>query len=146
MRETCLNYYKVCRENSGLTQMKAAELLEISDRSLSDYENCKTKVPDEIVERMTHIYSSPVLAWWHIKNTSVLGKYLPNIFTPQTNVDMAFQTILAQDELDPAVRSIKKIMSDGVISDDEKLEFHSSINKINNVAGKLISVVAYAQE
>ncbi|MDD7793665.1 helix-turn-helix domain-containing protein [Clostridium sp. 'White wine YQ'] len=146
MKERCLNYYKICRENAGFTQIKAAELLNISDRSLSDYENSKTKVPDDIVDNMTRIYEAPLLAWWHIKNTSVLGKYLPNIVTPQTNVDMAFQTILAQDELDPAVKVIKKIMSDGVISDEEKDEFHTSIEMINNVAGKLVSVVAYAKE
>lgn len=146
MNETCVNYYKTCRENAGLTQAKASELLGVSERSISDYENNKTKVPDEIVDRMAMAYNSPLLAWWHIKNSSVLGKYLPEIITPKTNVDMAFQTILAQDELDPAVTSLKKIMSDGIISEDERLEFHSSINIINNVAGKLISVVTFAKD
>lgn len=45
----CENRYKLCRENAGFTQSQAAELLHVSERSLSDYENGKTRVPEDLV-------------------------------------------------------------------------------------------------
>jgi len=65
MNVSCENRYKACRENTGFTQAQAAEILHVSERSLSDYENDKTKVPDDIVLRMSEIYSAPTLVWWH---------------------------------------------------------------------------------
>ena len=146
MPRTCENRYKVCRETAGFTQSQAADLLHTSERSLSDYENGKTKVPDDIVASMSEEYNAPLLAWWHLKETSVLGKYLPDIIMPQTNGDMAFQLVLAQDDLSPAVDSIKKIVSDGRIDGDEQADFAANIQQIKNVNGKLVSVVAYAEQ
>lgn len=141
MKKEVSNYYKTCRENAGLTQSKVSELLHISERSLSDYENNKTRVPDDIVDSMSKLYGTPLLAWWHIKNTSILGKYLPDISEPKTNGDMAFQAILAQDELDPAVAMLKKILADGVVSQEEEEDYLMTIESFKKVAGKLFSVV-----
>lgn len=132
--------------NAGLTQELAAELLHISIRTLSDYENGHTQVADDIVAAMADLYNSPILAWWHLRETSVLGKFLPEIITPQTNGDMAFQVILAQDELAAAVTGIKQIMSDGEISSGEKVTYRECIELIKNANGKLFSVIAYAKK
>ena len=146
MCKSCENRYKIGRETSGYTQEKASEMLHISPRTLSDYENGHTRVPDDIVAAMTEIYNAPLLAWWHLKETSPLGKFLPDLLVPQTNGDMAFQLVLAEDELSPAVNSIKRIISDGRIDEDESGDFKNSIMKIQNVNGKLMSAVAYAEQ
>lgn len=65
MSKICENRYKECRERVGFTQSQAAEMLHVSERSLSDYENNKTKVPDDVVLRMTQIYNAPTLTWCH---------------------------------------------------------------------------------
>lgn len=93
MSNTCENHYKSCRSTTHYTQEQAAELLHVSPRSLSDYENGHTRVPDDIVDKMATLYNSPLLAWWHLKQTSILGKYLPDMSTPQSNTDVAFQLI-----------------------------------------------------
>jgi len=140
----CENRYKICRSTSGLTQEQAAELLGVAPRTLSDYENGHARVPDDIVATMADLYKSTILPWWHLKQTSVLGKYLPDIIIPQTNGDMAFQLILAKDTLEPTVEMIKSIMANGCIDEHEQDDFNKSIDMIRQVNAKLLSVIIYA--
>lgn len=146
MRKECENRYKLCRLSAGITQEQAAEIFDISVRVLSDYENGHTKVPDGIVALMTECYNAPLLAWWHVKNASILGKFLPDIIMPQTNGDMAFQLVLAEDELAPIVNEIKRIMSNGKVDEDEREDFDSSVELIKNVLAKLFSIIIYAEQ
>lgn len=146
MSNDCGNLYKICRISSGLTQEQAAELLAVSQRTLSDYENSRAKVPDDIVAIMADAYHSPLVAYYHLKHFSPLGRYLPEIQEPQTNGDMAFQTIIARDELEPAVECIKKIVADGIIDSDESGKFAEFVRTMRKVSGKIFSVVAYAEK
>ena len=52
MSNECENLYKICRISAGLTQEQAAELLAVSQRTLSEYENGRARVPDDIVAAM----------------------------------------------------------------------------------------------
>jgi hypothetical protein len=108
-------------------------------------------VPDDIVAAMADHYKSPLLAWWHLKNTSVLGKYLPELSMPQTKGDMAFQLILAQDDLAPSVTAIKQIVANkkicddtGEMCDDTKRDFNQAVDGLRQVKGKLLSAIIYA--
>ena len=144
MSNECENIYKLSRTTAGLTQEDAADLLGVAPRTLSDYENGHTRAPDDIVAAMTEKYNSPLLAYYHLKRYSPLGKYLPDLQEPQTHGDMAFQAIIARDELDPAVTSLKQIVADGTIDSDETEGFTSAIDTMRKVNGKIFSVVAYA--
>ena len=95
---------------------------------------------------MAETYNSPLVAYYHLKHFSPLGRYLPEIQEPQTNGDMAFQTIIARDELDPAVECIKKIVADGIIDSDESGKFAEFVRIMRKVSGKIFSVVAYAEK
>lgn len=143
MSKECMLYYKTCRESAGIKQEGAAELLNVSIRSLSDYENGKAKVPDDIVDSMAELYRSPLLAWWHLKTNSVLGKYLPDVIVPKTEVDMVFQGILAKDKLAPIVDGIKGIMSDGMIDELEEAELDEHIDDMRIVNNKLTSIILW---
>ena len=125
MSNDCGNLYKICRISSGLTQEQAAELLAVSQRTLSDYENDRARVPDDIVAIMAETYNSPLVAYYHLKHFSPLGRYLPEIQEPQTNGDMAFQTI---------------------IDSDESGKFAEFVRIMRKVSGKIFSVVAYAEK
>ena len=146
MSNECESLYKVCRVSAGFTQEQAAELLGVAPRTLSDYENDKARVPDDIVAAMADVYNAPLIVYYHLKHFSPLGKYLPEIQEPQTNGDMAFQAIIARDELGPAVDCIKRLVADGVIDSDEESEFAECIHALRKVYGKILSVVAYAEK
>ncbi len=143
MSKVCMLYYKTCRESAGIKQEEAAEFLNVSPRTLSDYENGKSRVPDDIVDSMAELYRSPLLAWWHLKTNSVLGKYLPDVIVPKTEVDMVFQGILAKDKLAPIIEGIKEIMSDGVIDDLEENVLNNHIDDMRIVNNKLTSIILW---
>ena len=143
MSKVCMIYYKTCRESAGIKQEKAAELLNVSCRTLSDYENGKARVPDDIVDSMAKLYRSPLLAWWHLKSNSVLGKYLPDVVIPKTEVDMVFQSILAKDKLSPVIDGLKEIMSDGIIDEMEEDLLEDHIDDMRIVNNKLTSIILW---
>lgn len=145
MSNDCENLYKICRVSAGLTQEQAAELLAIAPRTLSDYERDQARVPDDTVARMAETYNAPLIAYYHLRRFSPLGKYLPDLQEPQTHGDMAFQAIIARDELGPAVDCIKRLVADGVIDSDEQGQFSECITALRRVYGKILSVVAYAE-
>lgn len=144
MHNRCENRYKTCRTSTTLTQEQASELLGVAPRTLSDYENGHSRVPDDIVAQMADIYNSPLLAWWHMKHHSVLGRYLPEVMPPKSNTDVAFQLILAQDDLSPTVNLIKDIMRDGEVTLDEVDDYEKAVECLKIIHGKLLSVIVFA--
>jgi len=139
---TTINYYKECRELAGFTQETAAEKLNISVRALSGYEN-GTKVQDDIVDAMSTEYNAPLLAIWHLKENSVLGKWLPDFQPTRTQNDMGFNTVLASVDVANAEIYIKKILADGFITVEEMNDIDIYENHIKSATGKLLSVEAY---
>jgi transcriptional regulator with XRE-family HTH domain len=125
MSKECGNYYKTCRNNAGLTQEQAVEKIseiigkdkDLAVRTLSDYEN-GGKVPDYVVAAMADVYECPKLGYWHLRNHNPLGKFLPEVTMPQTQGDMAFNLILAQDEIAPNAAAIKQIVASKRICDE----------------------------
>ncbi|MGL5676817.1 MAG: helix-turn-helix domain-containing protein [Cellulosilyticaceae bacterium] len=53
--------FKNSRENADLTQEEAAELLDKSIRTISDYENNKTLPPVDVILDMTKVYEDELL-------------------------------------------------------------------------------------
>jgi len=145
MSKDCENHYKLCRETARITQEQAAELLHISPRTLSDYENGHTKVPDDIVSAMADHYNSPLLAWWHLKHCSILGKFLPDLQMPQTHGDMAFQLWMAQNDLVPTVKDVMEIVGSGLCNETSK-GFKDAMAKIKHVHAMLLSTTIYSDQ
>ena len=138
-------YYGACRDHAGFTQEAAAERLHIAVRTLSKYEN-EGGVPDDMVDAMCELYNTPLLAWWHMKNFSRLGKYLPDVCTVTTPGDMIFQLLLAQDELGDSFNAIKTIYSDEVIDTSEQAEYVRQAKLLKAVGGKVMSATVYADQ
>jgi transcriptional regulator with XRE-family HTH domain len=127
-----------------MTQEQAAELLNVSPRTLSDYENGHANVPDVTVAAMCKSYATPLLAWWHLKNTSVLCEFLPDVVMPKTDGDMTAQICLAESKLNQVANEIREIMFDGRVDGDEKLDFQSAMEVVKQINAKLFSVLVYA--
>lgn len=74
------NIYQLSRENTGLTQEKASELLDISVESLRAYENDKRIPPNSIVSKMVSIYDNNLLGYEHVRRTTEAGvMFLPQL-------------------------------------------------------------------
>ena len=138
------NIYKTSRNSAAFTQEHAAEILHISPRTLSDYENGKTIPADDIVKTMSEKYRTPELPYQHMKCTSVLGKFLPDIIMPKSHEAMAWQIVLAHENLQFVVDDVKRIMANGYISNSEKASFYEPIELVKQVNAKLFSVIIYA--
>ncbi|MDR2558896.1 MAG: helix-turn-helix transcriptional regulator [Oscillospiraceae bacterium] len=144
MSSNCENHYKTSRKNAGLTQEHASELLGIAPRTLCGYENGEAKVPEDIVSKMADVYNCPLLAWWHLKKYSPLGKYLPHVQMPKTNSDMAFQLWQAQKTLTPTVEIIMEILS-GDICSDKSADLITKMGKVEQVRSLLVSAILYSK-
>lgn len=67
------NCYQTARVAAGLTQERAAELLDVSPESVKAYEGGLRVPPDAVVRRMVDRYDAPELALAHASATDGLG-------------------------------------------------------------------------
>lgn len=80
MTENDRSIYKICREQAGYTQERAAELLPCSVRQLARYEAGEAPVPDDMAYRMVRLYNSQFLAVEHLRMVSQLAaSILPEV-------------------------------------------------------------------
>lgn len=138
MKKRCRNIYRIARKSAGLTQEEAAELLNVSPRTLSDYESGKSVPPDDVVCRMIEVYKADWLAYKHLKQTEIGNRYLPNI----DSTDLAKSVLRLQKEVrDFQVISneIIDIACQGMIKEHDK--WRSIVEKINGMVGAALSVV-----
>lgn len=140
------NYYQTCRINAGLTQAQAAELIGISVSTIAKIETDARFPRDETVDRMADVYNSPMLAWWHLKHHSVLGHHLPDVVQPQSDCDMALQSILMGDDIIRANEVIKTLLADGIIGPDEYEDLTRYNAMIKRVSDRAASINVYVDK
>lgn len=61
MAVDCQNIYKNARKSAGMTQEKAAQLLNVSVDSLRDYEQSQRPVPSDVASAMCDVYKPRIL-------------------------------------------------------------------------------------
>lgn len=141
MKRMCRNIYKAARHNTDLTQEQAAEMLNVSPRSLSDYEQGRTIPNDDIVCKMIEIYGTDWLAYEHLKQSTEIGKrFLPDIdFT-----DLAKSVLRLQKEvrdLETVNNDMIDIACDGIIEEHETRKWQNVVKEINEMVGAALAVV-----
>jgi Helix-turn-helix. len=114
--------YKICREQAGYTQERAAELLPCSVRALARYEAGEVSVPDDLAYRMVRLYNSQFLAVEHLRQISQVAQDLiPAVdeCTLQTAAIRLVNRVLrfARDHRD---QQLMEIIEDGVITPEEQ--------------------------
>ncbi|ORX23371.1 transcriptional regulator [Thermoanaerobacterium sp. PSU-2] len=141
MNKRCENIYKTARKNAGITQEKAAELLYISSRTLSEYENGRLIPSDDIVYQMVELYKAPWLAYQHLRCSSEIGKkFLPDI----TLTDLARSILKLQKEIKDVENinnDLIEIGCDGIIDDTEKDKWALATKEIDEMAGAALAVI-----
>lgn len=143
MINTSRNIYKNCRLAAGFIQEEAAERLYISVRKLSDYENGHDIPPDDLVERMSVLYNSPKLAYFHIITQNPIGvKLLPKLYSASlsTNV-IKLQKALRQ--LHQMEEEILSIASDGRVDLEEEAQWQKVCEILHHCASAIISLTLH---
>lgn len=141
MQRKCENIYKMARKYAGLAREQAAEKINVSVRSLADYETDVTKPPDDVVCKMIEAYQTPWLAYEHLlRSTKVGKKYLPEI----SYSDLARAVLRFQKE----IRDLKaingtmiEIACDGVITEDEHPEWQKVTKEVGEVASAALAIL-----
>lgn len=135
MYDASENIYRHYREAAGLTKEKAAELLDISVSSLSNYERFiyginKFKCPDEIVVKMGKVYGDMELVWRHLSEYNIAGRaVLPKINdVPLSNAFL--KLMIEQDDVEELEKELAKISSDDVVHPGEIPIFNKAVAEI----------------
>lgn len=141
MKNLYNNIYKMARKSAGLTQNEAAELLNVSVRSLADYETGRTVPPDDIVVAMVEVYKTGWLAYGHLKNSTLVGqKFLPDLCINELpaaviNLRKEIKDIFkAEDDID-------NIVCDGKVDKKEKPVWDKIVKEINDVISAAFGIV-----
>lgn len=139
MDKRCPNLYQRARLSTGLTQERAAELLNLSPESLKQYEGDRRVPPDETVARMVEAYRCPWLALEHSQATDRLG-VLPEV-TPRP---LPMASIALRNRLHDAtgrLDALLRIAEDGIIDDTERPEFDSIVAELRETMGAIYQVI-----
>lgn len=131
------NIYQLAREQKGITQEKAAELLDISTKTLREYELGYTIPAGKRVADMIDIYDTQWLAYKHLKNTDE-NNALPEL--KMRTLEGASLNLLK--ELKDVVNmkdEILDITSDGCILEDEEETFNKIIKELEELMGATIT-------
>lgn len=134
------NIYQIARDSKGITQEKAAELINISVESLRAYEYDKRIPPNKIVFKMIEIYDSQYLAFQHLKESSEIGqKYLPEI--EERNISLAVLNLLKElKDVENCEDKIILLASDGIISEDEKEQWNFILKQADNLLNAIMTL------
>jgi transcriptional regulator with XRE-family HTH domain len=140
MSQEYRNIYQIARESTGITQEKAAELIDVSVESIRAYESGKRIPPDKIVIRMIEIYDSRYLAYQHLKTSAEVGQaYLPDVELK----DLPTAILRLLKEITDFVNlrdEIVDITCDGLISAAEKPRWDYILNSLDKVSAAILSL------
>ena len=119
--------YKICREQAGYTQERAAELLNCSVRQLARYEAGEVQVPDDLAYAMVRLYNSQYLAVEPV--------------TLQTAAMRLYNTVMDFVEAHPD-RKLLRIAEDGIITAEERPILDEILGELRNLSKVCFEVQA----
>ena len=139
MANVCENPYKTARRMAGLTQERAAVLLNVSVDSLRDYEADLRPVPNDIAFAMCSIYNANYLAIEHLRMSSIGRAALPEFKLCDLPVAVLGLLDAVQKFVDKNPEMIG-ITADGIISPEEQSEWNQILTLADNLQSALLTV------
>lgn len=134
------NIYQIARESKGISQEKAAELLNISVESLRAYEGDRRVPPDKVVIRMIELYDTQYLAYQHLKTSAEVGQtYLPQIELR----DLPTAMLKLQKEVTDFIKrkdELIDITCDGIIDKDEMPRFQEILKELDDITAAIFAL------
>ncbi|UZQ85076.1 helix-turn-helix transcriptional regulator [Thermoclostridium stercorarium] len=141
MKRTCENIYKNARQSAGLTQEQAAALLNVSPRTLSEYESGRIIPADDIVCKMVVVYKAKHLAYLHLKQSTEVGRR----FLPELHIlDLPRSVLKLQKEVKDVTdihSEIVDVACDGEIEEHERETWGYIEKEILEMVGAGLSVI-----
>lgn len=135
------NIYQAARMAAGLTQEKAAELLNISAESIRAYETNKRIPPNQVVSDMTDIYQTPHLALQHLRMDPLARSWLPDMqhrTLEQATIRLYRQ--IREFALNHRTDELIDIAEDGVIDDAERPKFDAIMRELEDIVNTVYSL------
>ncbi|MDF2546116.1 MAG: helix-turn-helix domain protein [Anaerosolibacter sp.] len=140
------NIYRSARNHAGLTREKAAEQINVSVRSLADYETGKTVPGDDIVCCMVEVYKANWLGYMHLQQSTEVGRrYLPSLHM----ADLSRSVLKFQKEvgdLKYVNEDLIEIACDGKVDYQEEARWNDITKEVHEVIGAAISLIYSKQE
>lgn len=136
--------YKICREQAGYTQERAAELLSCSVRQLARYEAGASPVPDDLAYAMVGLYNSQYLAVEHLRLVSQLAaSIIPAVeqISLQTAAMRLYNVVMDFVEAHPD-RRLLRIAEDGVITPEERPSLDEILGELRTLSKVCFEVQA----
>ena len=142
MRENKNIYYQARKKamihNEVLSNReRAAELLGVSQSTLSDYELGITKiVPVDKVALMADLYNCPELRTRYCKHECPIGRHIPlaTSISGIEGVSLKLIRLLDFNEIKKIEKNLVCIAEDGIISEDEKPTLISIIDSFDEMS------------
>lgn len=148
MRDNCAKQRRIsyisCRKQAAEwidalgSRAGAAELLNVSESSLRDYETGMTTVPADVVVRMADLYNAPELQVLYCKNDCPIGKYVCRTVSDEVkNIETITCSLLyhiSELKVQDAIKTLLRIASDGKVSDSEKSDLGFIVQILENAS------------
>ena len=147
MQEDCRNMYGRYRRAAGLTQERAAELLDCSVRTLANWETGINVPPDDKVVLMCDVYQSPTLAIEHLRASTALARQILPVVT-QVSLPQAVCTLLSRVQQFAnrhRTDDLLQIAEDGRIDSLERENFEDIITELEGIIQAAFAL-RFAQE
>ena len=141
MQAACRNIYQIPRQSKGLTQEKAAELIDISVESIRAYESGRAVPSAAAVLRMIEVYEYPVLALQHLKHhNDVAASLLPDVRDGTTLSEAVLELMEAMEDFDAIVKDLRNIAKDNIIDEIERPRYDHALEVLQNAAAAIMAV------
>lgn len=141
MQPAYRNIYQIPRAAKGLTQEKAAELIDVSVESIRAYESGRVVPPTSVVLRMIEVYEYQVLALQHLKHSNDIANVLLPDFRDGTTLSEAVLSLMeAIDDFDSIVRDLRSIAKDNVIDENERPRYDRALEVLQKASSAIMAV------
>jgi transcriptional regulator with XRE-family HTH domain len=132
---------KTSRKSAGLSQESAAELLGVSVKSLSDYENGRTTVPDDIAARMVKEYDALWLGYMYLTLSNNVGQIiLPRIEIMELSSSLLTLQLNMKQAQDIQYE-FAEIGRTNIIKENEQPTYEKCIAAIHSLLASALAVI-----
>ena len=132
------NIYQLARETKGITQEKAAEILDICTKTLREYELDKVIPNNKMVAKMVDLYDTQWLAYKHLRNIDETNS-LPELdFKSFEGATLNF--IKEFSDMKPLLNKIIEISCNGEVNEHEKEDWELFLKEAEELMVSIITL------